>query len=198
MDLRDAVTLALMNQAPRRSAETALSQVLKHVRATGAGLFRLMEGRRIGLFASHGLDQEDLDRAHEAWRDASESILAGHALTEESFTLVPLGAGPEGVLYVGAADTFRLTARASDALRVLEPFLLAALEAEPDEGSPIDDYLRTTPPEQVEREQLTLVLRANGWNISGVARAMGVTRVTIYQRMQRLGIPRERPLRDDR
>ena len=53
-------------------------------------------------------------------------------------------------------------------------------------------YLERTPVEDMEREKLLLLLNRNEWNIARVARLMGVTRRTIYLRLQRYGIPRER------
>jgi DNA-binding NtrC family response regulator len=196
MELKDAVALALVAQDPRRSAETALGQVLIHLRATGAGLFRVRERRALTLFASRGVDQADLDRAEDAWQDASESILAGHTFTEEQFALIPLSSPTAGILYVGARQPLLLSQRAIEALRRLEPMLLAALEAR--EGlsgaSTIEAYLETTPPHEVERVQLQLLLQRHAWNISRVARVLGVTRVTIYQRMAKFGVARGRAL----
>ena len=42
------------------------------------------------------------------------------------------------------------------------------------------------------REKLLLLLNRNEWNIARVSRLMGVTRRTIYLRLQRYGIPREK------
>ena len=53
-------------------------------------------------------------------------------------------------------------------------------------------YLERTPVEDMEREKLLLLLNRNEWNIARVARLMGVTRRTIYLRLQRYNIPRER------
>jgi DNA-binding NtrC family response regulator len=200
MELKDAVALALVAQDPRRSAETALGQVLLHLRASGACLFRLKDRRKLALFASRGVDQADLDRADEAWQDASESILAGNTYTDEQFALIPLASPVTGVLYVGARFRLVLSPRAFEALRRLEPLLLAAIEAreEPDDGaSSIEAYLEATPPDQVERQQLTVLLRRHHWNISRVARVLGVTRVTIYQRMARFGVARAPALRGE-
>jgi transcriptional regulator of acetoin/glycerol metabolism len=44
----------------------------------------------------------------------------------------------------------------------------------------------------MEREKLLLLLNRNEWNIARVARLMGVTRRTVYLRLQRYNIPRER------
>ena len=199
MELKDAVALALVTQDPRRSAETALRQVLIHLRATAAALFRLGPRRRLALFAGCGVDQADLHRAGDAWDDASESILAGNTYTDERFALLPLRDPPGGILYVGSRAPLRLEPRALEALQRLEPLLLAALEGGDTAPavSPIETYLEVTPPEQVEREQLAVLLRRNDWNISRVARILGVSRVTVYARLARLRMPRLRPLRGE-
>jgi transcriptional regulator with GAF, ATPase, and Fis domain len=55
-----------------------------------------------------------------------------------------------------------------------------------------ETYLERTPVEDMEREKLLLLLNRNEWNIARVARLMDVTRRTIYLRLQRYNIPRER------
>ncbi len=47
-------------------------------------------------------------------------------------------------------------------------------------------------PRDVERGQLLRLLEQHEWNIARVARLMGVTRRTIYLRLERYGIPRQR------
>jgi transcriptional regulator of acetoin/glycerol metabolism len=55
-----------------------------------------------------------------------------------------------------------------------------------------ETYLERTPVEDMEKEKLLLLLNRNEWNIARVSRLMGVTRRTIYLRLQRYNIPRER------
>jgi DNA-binding NtrC family response regulator len=55
-----------------------------------------------------------------------------------------------------------------------------------------ETYLERTPVEDMEREKLLLLLNRNEWNIARVSRLMGVTRRTVYLRLQRYNIPRER------
>src|SRR4029453_9205987 len=59
-------------------------------------------------------------------------------------------------------------------------------------GDSWESYLERTPVEDMEREKLLLLLNRNEWNIARVARMMGVTRRTVYLRLQRYNIPRER------
>jgi hypothetical protein len=52
-------------------------------------------------------------------------------------------------------------------------------------------YLERTPLRDLQRAKLVLLLERNEWNISRVARILGVTRRTIYLRLQRYEIPRQ-------
>src|SRR5205807_10649342 len=62
----------------------------------------------------------------------------------------------------------------------------------PSAGTGWEAYLERTPVQDIEREKLLLLLDRNEWNIARVARLMGVTRRTVYLRLQRYNIPRER------
>ena len=66
------------------------------------------------------------------------------------------------------------------------------VERAPSRAEAWESYLERTPVEDMEREKLLLLLNRNEWNIARVARLMGVTRRTIYLRLQRYNIPRER------
>jgi hypothetical protein len=194
MDLKDSVALAIASQEPRRSAEIALDQITGHLRILSAALYRIQGNEGLQLWCAHGVDQVDLARAAASWDDASASILAGNAYTDDQYALVPLQSPPTALLYLGSRHSFRLTARALEAIRRIEPLLITGLKL-PDRPpvSPIEVYLETTHPEQVEREQLGILLRRNEWNVSRVARLIGVSRVTIYNRMQKLRLALDRP-----
>ena len=67
-----------------------------------------------------------------------------------------------------------------------------AAERAPSRSEAWESYLERTPVEDMEREKLLLLLNRNEWNIARVARLMAVTRRTIYLRLHRYNIPRER------
>jgi transcriptional regulator with GAF, ATPase, and Fis domain len=69
--------------------------------------------------------------------------------------------------------------------------VIAASSGAP-EPSPVQAYLSQTSDDEIARERLLLLLVQNEWNISRVARLMGVTRRTIYLRLQRHNIVREK------
>jgi DNA-binding NtrC family response regulator len=56
----------------------------------------------------------------------------------------------------------------------------------------LDTYLEQTPLGDIQRQKLLLLLDRHDWNIARVARLMGITRRTVYLRLRRYGIPRER------
>jgi hypothetical protein len=61
----------------------------------------------------------------------------------------------------------------------------------PAAGDGWEAYLERTPIRDIERRKLSLLLDRNEWNISRVARILGVTRRTVYLRLQRYRIPRQ-------
>ncbi len=73
--------------------------------------------------------------------------------------------------------------------------LAAAFGRAPEIQRVIDQYLETTPVEEVQRRQLEGLLNRHEWKLSQVARVLGVSRLTVYKRMRRLGIERLRVLR---
>jgi hypothetical protein len=150
------------------------------------------------LFAARSVDQEALDRVASTWEDAREAVLGGHAYDADvSFAIVPIG-GPDliGLLYVGADHGLVLD---QETVTHLLPLLRTALEAaQKGVSQPLDAYIERTPPAQFQREQLFLLLERHEWNIARVARAKGVTRLTIYEQMRRWGIERQRVLKGSR
>lgn len=191
-DLTDRAMGALVADDPRRGAEVALTLLLTNLGAPAGCVYRC-SGARIALWVSRGIDQDDLERVASTWEDASESVLAGNAFSDDEFSLMPVAneSGQVlGVVYVGSRRPLRIEPSVTNALM---PLFRIALSM-PDDSSrkPFDDYLQSISPDQVARHQLTLMLDRNEWNIARVARMLQVERATVYSRMKRLGIPRQR------
>ena len=192
MALRDEIVRLLVSQDPRRSADSALGLLIRHLGADGAACFRV-QGDRLLLFAARGLDQVALDRVASTWDDARQAVLAGQAYDADgTFVIVPIGGAGAvaGLLYVGADHGLVLD---RDTVDHLLPLLRTALEAAQNgRPAPIDAYIERTPAAQFQREQLLLLLERHEWNIARVARAKGVTRLTIYEQMRRWDIERRK------
>ena len=101
-----------------------------------------------------------------------------------------------GVLYVDSAEPH--FCQASDVERLAKFSRMLARAVRPAgadrarEAMGWEAYLERTPVPDIERQKLLLLLNKNEWNIARVARLMGVTRRTVYLRLQRYNIPRAR------
>jgi transcriptional regulator with GAF, ATPase, and Fis domain len=219
VDLIDQFTeLVVGADDPRRLAERTLEVVMSLTNGRSGAVFS-REGDRVALFASRGIDQSVLDSVQVTWSRLQESLEKGETFyvpdrsSERripkpeiegvaSFVVVPVidGDGLVALLYVDSHDPHFCE---SHDLARLAKFSRIVAKAVLDSGAPSErparsredaweTYLERTPVEDMEREKLLLLLNRNEWNIARVARLMGVTRRTIYLRLQRYNIPRER------
>jgi len=178
------------------------------------------EADRVTLFASRGIDQSVLDSVQVTWARFRDSLEKGEIFyvpertterripktegepTAASFVVVPVLESESlvALLYVDSHDPHFCE---SHDLARLTKFSRIVAKSVMDSGAPTErptrsredaweTYLERTPVEDMEREKLLLLLNRNEWNIARVARLMGVTRRTIYLRLQRYNIPRER------
>lgn len=187
--------------APRRPedhqiAEDVLELFMSLSLADRGALFARTRGGALSLEASRSLDQGALDLSRQEWSREAEGLMAGtptyRQARERSFLLLPCmdGGTVVGLLYVELSAGCRrvpashLTTFAGILGRALQvrTGMLASLAYDEGFGAPPD----------AERENLVLMLERNEWNVSRVARLSGVTRMTIYNRMRRLKVPRER------
>jgi GAF domain-containing protein len=201
---------------PRRLAERTLEVVMSLSNGRSGAVFTHQDGK-VTLFASRGIDQHVLDAIQTVWSRFRESFVAGETFyaadlaTDRrlkagerggaaSLAVVPVFEGDElvALLYVDSLDPHFCTAQDLERMSKFSRILAKAVG---DTGAPEshggraeswETYLERTPVEDMEREKLLLLLNRNEWNIARVSRLMGVTRRTIYLRLQRYNIPRER------
>jgi transcriptional regulator with GAF, ATPase, and Fis domain len=204
---------------PRRLAERTLEVVMSLNNGRSGAVFSC-EDDRVTLFASRGIDQGVLDAVQSVWNRFKDSLQKSETFyvpdrstdrrlpaepadrpSAASFAMVPVFDNETlvALLYV---DSFDPHFCASHDLERLAKFSRIVAKAVTDNATPRErgrttaeaweTYLERTPVEDMEREKLLLLLNRNEWNIARVARLMGVTRRTIYLRLQRYNIPRER------
>ena len=204
---------------PRRLAERTLEVVMSLNNGRSGAVFSC-DDDRVTLFASRGIDQAVLDAVQKIWDRYKDSLRKGETFyvpdratdrrlpadqgdrpAAASLATVPVFEGESlvALLYVDSLDPHFC---ASHDLERLAKFSRIIAKAVTDNASPRErvrahgdaweTYLERTPVEDMEREKLLLLLNRNEWNIARVARLMGVTRRTIYLRLQRYNIPRER------
>src|SRR5271169_5453701 len=219
-DLIDQFTeLVVGSDEPRRLAERTVEVVMSLSNGRAGAVFA-READRVALFASRGIDQHVLDAVQDVWSRFREGLEKGETfyvpdrgtdrrLTKEeserttpaSFAILPIMDEQKlvALLYVDSAEPHFCAAHDLERLAKFSRIVVKAVR----EDSPMGErgisrkeawetYLERTPVEDMEREKLLLLLNRNEWNIARVARLMDVTRRTIYLRLQRYNIPRER------
>jgi hypothetical protein len=204
---------------PRRLAERTLEVVMSLNNGRSGAVFTRADDR-ITLFASKGIDQAVLDAVQTVWSRYRDSLVGGEtfympdrtaerrlpaealdAKGPSSFALVPVFDNEQlvAILYVDSLDPHFCATHDLERLTKFSRIIAKAVM----DSTPVQEkakhqveawetYLERTPVEDMEREKLLLLLNRNEWNIARVARLMGVTRRTIYLRLQRYNIPRER------
>ncbi len=199
---------------PHRLAERTLEVVMALVNGRSGGVFAAADAR-LTLFASRGIDQHVLDAIGTLWGRGKDQLRRGQPIyvpdtgTDKDLAR-PTAGGPASLavfpvfdgdalvalLYVDSAepdfcpgaDVERLAKFARMLARAVRP----AADAPARDVAGWEAYLERTPVPDIERQKLLLLLNHNAWNIARVARLMGVTRRTVYLRLQRYNIPRER------
>ena len=201
----------------RSLVERTLDVAMTLSNGRGGAVFK-RDGKGMTLFASRGIDQTVLNAIQTVWARYRETLQKGDAfyvaerradrrLPKEqreigpaSFVVVPILSGDElvALLYVDSRDPGSQQERDLQRLKKLSRILAKAVtgdELNPASGSEESvwqRYLERTPMEDVERQKMLLLLNRHEWNISRVARLMDVTRRTIYMRIARHRIPREK------
>jgi len=219
VDLIDQFTELVVGASdPRRLAERTLEVVMSLLNGRAGAVFTCA-GEEVTLFASRGIDQAVLDIVPVVWAAQKTGFRAGETfyvpdragerrlpatMAEKpgpaSFAVVPVLEEEAllALLYVDSQEPHFCDAhdleRLSKFSRIVAKSVNDTTAPRPGGGSADswEAYLERTPVEDMEREKLLLLLNRNEWNIARVARMMGVTRRTVYLRLQRYNIPRER------
>lgn len=200
MGLTNQLAALLVAGDPRGAADRTLEFLLSLNQARAAVVFAL-DGDRLILFSGRGFSLEAVATAQAAWSDHRPELAAGQVLqgsdARATYVIAPLieNGSVVALLYLDVAAGREWAALDVGSLTAfgvaIGQAVIAAASASP-APSPIEAYLSRTSDEQIARERLLLLLVQNEWNISRVARLMGITRRTIYHRLQRHGIVREK------
>ena len=194
-DLIDHLLDIALAEDPSTIAERLLRALLAFNGGTCAALFEVSFDN-LRLFASRGVDQTALDAADALWQSRRQELHAGRpAFAASAIGFPVLRLTPGGDRLTGLLFAERTPAAGfSDPreLQALSQFARVAARALAGGRGEAAAYLAATPPAEVARDQLFAILEHNEWNIARVARLLGVTRPTIYARLQRLGLPRHR------
>lgn len=185
-DLADLATL-LVGGDPRLAADRTLGLLLTRCEAAGGAVLKLRNGELLA-FVQRELSLDRLTQIQALWREHGLRIGAGRLVRADGFAIVPLRdeSAIVGVVFIDQPGSFE---QADIEVSLLT--LTKAVTARDHIGS-FSSYLTSVPGHELEREQLLATLDRNEWNISRVARILGLARRTIYLRMERYRIPRKR------
>jgi hypothetical protein len=185
---------------PRGAADRTLAFLASLNKARGAAVFAL-DGDRLTLFAGRGFDVQALSAVQAVWTEQRSKLQSGQVFRDSdsraSYVVAPLTEGDSivALLYLdvpAGTEWTSLDASSLTAFGVAIAHAVIAAASAPPQPSAVQAYLSQTSDEEIARERLLLLLVQNEWNISRVARLMGVTRRTIYLRLQRHNIVREK------
>lgn len=194
--MRVAATVARMMIArdPRQASDTVLEYLITITAARGAALYLVQQDGGIELLVGRGIAQDSLDWSLATFASQRLRLLVGERVHGYGQMLIPLLRSREmlAVVYLGADGVEPQTMA-----ELAELLLDAARNAAGAEvgASQVDQYLEGARADDVERRHLLLLLDRHEWNLSRVARQLGVSRVTVYKRMEAQGIERKHILK---
>jgi hypothetical protein len=182
---------------PRTLAGRLLAHVVKVLPARGGAVLALQFGVVVLYADQLGGDLDKVAEAMATWQKRQGELAAGVAVQcGMAGSMSPLLS--EGAL-VGAVFLDGVPVSRCD-IREIATWLVAAITAPTPHAGAVEEIFRSVTVEGFERQKIVQLLEGHEWNVARVARIMGTTRRTIYQKMARYGIerlrvPRGRPRR---
>jgi transcriptional regulator with GAF, ATPase, and Fis domain len=185
-DLPDLAAL-LVGPDPRLAADRTLGFLIARSRARGGAVLQLREGEPVP-FTTRDLPAARLAETAALWRAQQQRLVAGKTVRVGDGMMVPLRDEGTlvGALYLEEVGTFDEAGVGASLLT------LTKAVGSRDHVETLATYLPAVPADEILREQMLAALDRNEWNISKVARILGVARRTVYLRLERYGIPRKR------
>lgn len=163
---------------PGAATETLLRYICQRHGAAG-GMVLALNGRDRIVRTVRSLDLTRLAGVQKLLKANEAALRGGRRIVSNGHALLPLAENGElvGALFLDEPKQLEPER--------LPPFLVALAKAISAADAPVR-------PRMDHGALLERALDENAWNVARVARALGVTRRTIYMRMQRFGILRRR------
>jgi ActR/RegA family two-component response regulator len=174
----------LVADDPRRSADRILTRLIQIHQARGGAILRHRQDQA-EIWLSAGLSLAAVAELPVRWADHRAALVAGESVVEPGFALLPAMLDGEMVaaLYLAQPEDLAV----GDA-RVFGAAIAQAVQAA---TAPNARRVPETSPTEEARLQLLSLLERHEWNIAEVARLLGVTRRTVYMRLQSFEIERK-------
>ena len=182
----DQVAALLFSEDGRAKAEKLLTSLVVESDARGGAVLGIKNDKPV-LFAGLDLPLAVLGQVEKGWTGLTRELEGGKPVSQRALTLAPLMDAEKlvGVLVLESARSFDF----KDAQMLLG--LLARAVANP-LAPTLPGSTADVPAHELEKRKLIDTLQRNQWNVAMVSRKLGVTRRTIYLRMEKFGIDRLR------
>lgn len=195
MNLQERAVQELVDRDPEGAAERILALAMKVSGARAISVFAFVD-RRTRLIKSVGLDEDDLERVRALTGELRQRLERGvHVDAREATSLPLMRPGTQelvGVLYIrGATNQAAVAATMAPISSMLAAAVVAVVEPRV-LNTTVQHYLTNQSEEDIDRDKLVLALVQCRYNVSQTAARLGVTRATVYKRMIRHGIPRDK------
>lgn len=178
----------------RPVADVTLEWLVQRHAASGGAVLELRPDGDLVPFMTRDVPLARLFRVQNVARDEAGILAAGQEIPGPDYLLVPLLNGAAQLLGLLFLDSPKVVGASVD-LRQYAVMFAQCLAARSTDPTPaLASFLGTLAPrsEDRDRERLLLSLNRYEWNVSRVARDLGVTRRTIYIWMKKYGIERRR------
>ena len=178
-------------------ATRAVIGLVQTNRATRGAVFAEVGEHRVVLVASEGSIGNDLIlTVQTVWGRYRQRLADGKAFAvgEEAWAILPVHSNGRmiGAVYLDNIDPLLCPEQLRE--RYLSIAAQGIAESDRAVGPQLwAPLLDAVPVDDLKKQELLLALETDEWNISRVARHFAVTRLTIYKRMRRFGIPRRKP-----
>ena len=186
MTIPNDLAAVLAARAPREQAARILDLLVARTRAEAGAVFAVKDDDLIVFAGSRDIAATRIAQATILWKAHREQLQGGRSAESSASVLTPVCDGKilVALVYLAAPQSFEPVSISTFSGALLKAVRLETTGCADD---PLEVLLGRP---EGERERLAAILNRNEGNIARVARLLGVTRRTIYLRMQRFGVPR--------
>ena len=179
----------LVSIEPASQATRLLGRLMEHTRAS-AGAVLVPSDKDLRVFVSRQASLERLSQGRSAFAAHRFLLQRGEVVAGEGITLLPL-MGESGLVGAVLLEGSDFSVEGTDLiLTALVAAVMVAMAPRPFTGD-LDQFVGIRS-DEVERHRLLELLKRNEWNLARVARVLGVTRRTVYMRLKRYDIARQK------
>ena len=179
----------LVSIEPASQATRLLGRLMEHTRAS-AGAVLVPSDQDLRVFVSRQASLERLSQGRSAVAAHRFLLQRGESVSADGITLLPL-MGETGLLGVVLLEGGAHNMEGTDLiLTAIVAAVVVAMSPRPLSGD-LDQFVGIRS-DEVERHRLIELLKRNEWNLARVARVLGVTRRSVYMRLKRYDIARQK------